>query len=126
VITGISALLTEQWRKSFGGQSPLPITLKTLIIAGAEDLGNPGPDYTFGFGLANAQASADLIIADGNTGSRIRLGNIGQGQLVETPLTITAAQNLRVVVSWEDPEVLLGPNDDAETALVNDMDLQVR
>ncbi len=125
VATGVSALLTEQWRKTFAGQNPLPIQLKTLLIAGADDLGLPGPDYTYGYGLVNAQASVDLILADGNTGSRLRLGTMTQGQQVETPITITAAQNLRVVVSWFDPEVLLGPNDLAEKTLVNDLDIKV-
>ncbi len=83
VITGMMALFVEQWRRTFAGQSPDPEILKVLLIAGADDLGKPGPDYIYGFGLANAQASVDLIRADGNTGSRIRAGDISQGQQIE-------------------------------------------
>ncbi len=125
VVAGISALLTEQWRKTFNGQNPTPEILKTLFIAGADDLGNPGPDYTYGFGLANAQASVDLILADNNTGSRIRTGDIGQGQTIETTFGLTAAQNIRVVLGWADPEVLLGPDDVAGKTLINNLDLKV-
>ena len=125
VVTGIAGLLTEQWRKTFSGATPLPVTLRTLLIAGADDLGTVGPDYTFGFGLANAQASADLIIADNNTGSRIRVSGITQGQQVDTPINVTSTQNLRVVAGWLDPEVLLLPDDFAEKTLVNDIDIKV-
>jgi hypothetical protein len=117
--------LTEQWRKTFSGQNPSAEILKMLFIAGADDLGNPGPDYTFGFGLVNAQASVDLILADNNSGSRIRTADIGHGQQVETTFGLSAIQNVRVVLGWEDPEVLLSPSDVAGKTLVNDLDLKV-
>jgi hypothetical protein len=125
VVTGISALLTEQWRKTFNGQNPSAEILKMLFIAGADDLGNPGPDYTFGFGLANAQASVDLILADNNTGSRIRTADIGQGQQIETTFGLSTTQSVRIVLGWEDPEVLLSADDFAGKTLVNDLDLKV-
>jgi Subtilase family. len=131
VITGIAGLLTQQYRKTFG-KTPSAAVLKTLIIAGADDLGPAGPDYGYGFGLADAKASADLIIADGGTGSLIHTGTIGNGQDVDIPLTLSATQNFRVVLGWFDPEVLLipdptVPDDDplADKTLVNDLDLRV-
>jgi hypothetical protein len=131
VITGIAGLLTQQYRKTFT-TTPSAALLKTLIIAGADDLGNAGPDYTFGFGLADAKASADLIIADNATGSRIRTGAIGNGQDIDIPITITSAQKFRAVLGWFDPEVLLVPDpniedDDplADKTLINDLDLKV-
>ena len=124
VVTGISGLLTEQYRKTFNNQEPLPQTIKTLLIAGADDLGNPGPDYTYGFGLANAQASADLIIADQAKGNRIRVASMQQGGLLDIPVTITSTQKLRVVLGWFDPETVVGDDIDARV-LVNDLDLAV-
>lgn len=126
VVTGTAALLTQQWRKTFGGATPTPAALKTLLIAGAEDLGNPGPDYIYGFGFVDAKASADLIIADGGRGDRIRTLSVGQGALFETDVTVTSAQTLRLVISWLDPEVLiLGGSDLADKTLVNDLDMKV-
>lgn len=125
VVTGISALLVEQWRKTFSGQNPTPEIVKTLLIAGADDLGNPGPDYTYGFGLANAQASVDLILADSNTQSRIRTGTVSQGQQVETPLTVVTPGKVRVVLGWADPEVLLTADELANKTLVNDLDMRL-
>ena len=126
-VTGIAAILTEQWKRTFGASStPGPMMLKALLIAGARDLGNPGPDYTFGFGFVNAKASVDLVIADQGKGNRIRTGTLGQGQTYEMPLRLAAAQPLRVVLQWLDPEIaFLGGDDLADVALVNNLDVKV-
>src|SRR4051794_27669190 len=129
VVAGIAGILTQQYRQTFGKTPSAPI-LKTLLIAGADDLGNPGPDYTFGFGLADAKASVDLIRADNGTGSRIHTGTIQNGGDLDIPITLAAGQKLRVVLGWFDPEVLLVPSDVdedplADKTLVNDLDLRV-
>ena len=129
VVTGIAGLVTQQFRKTFG-KTPNGSMLKTLLIAGADDLGLAGPDYTFGFGLADAKASVDFIRDDNGTGSRIHTGTIGNGQEIDIPVTLTAAQKLRVVLGWFDPEVLLTPADEgddpiADKTLVNDLDVRV-
>jgi len=131
VITGIAGLLTEQYRRTFA-KTPNAALLKTLIIAGADDLGNAGPDYTFGFGLADAKASADLIIADNGTGSRIRTGTISNGQDIDITFTLATAQKFRAVLGWFDPEVLLVPDPNIEDddplatkTLINDLDFKI-
>lgn len=131
VVTGIAGIVTQQYRRTFGNTPAAPM-LKTLLIAGVDDLGTPGPDYTFGFGRVNAQATVDLIRADNAAGSRIRTGSVSNGQDIDITLNVTSAQNLRVVLGWFDPEVLLvpnanDPNDDplAEKTLVNDLDVRV-
>jgi subtilisin family serine protease len=131
VVAGIAGILTEQYRKTFS-KTPSAVLLKTLIIAGADDIGPAGPDYAYGFGLADAKASADLIIADNNTGSRIRTGTVGNGQDIDFTFTLSAAQKFRAVLGWFDPEVLLVPDptikdDDplADKTLINDLDLRV-
>ncbi len=126
VVTGISGMLTEQWHKTFSNANPLPVQMKAVIIAGADDLGRPGPDFVYGFGLADAKASADLIIADGATGKRMKLDSVGQGSQISYPITVGSQQNLRVVLAWTDPEVLnLGDTDLAGKTLVNDLDLKL-
>lgn len=126
-VTGMAALLTEQWRRSFAGATPLPEQLKAVIIAGTDDLGNPGPDYTYGFGLVNAKTSADLIRAD-EGGRRIRNLSFGQGtqDVTEIALVVEQTQNLRVVLNWADPAIpYLGGDDIAAKALINDLNLSV-
>lgn len=125
-VTGIAALLTEQWRRTFAGASPTPAQLKALLIAGADDLGNPGPDYTFGFGLVNATSSVDTILADEGQGKRIRNLSVSQGQSFEVPLVVSQQEKLRVVLQWPDPPIIfLGDEDVAAKALVNDLDVHV-
>jgi hypothetical protein len=125
VVTGTAGLMTQLWRQKFSGQNPTPQQLKTVLIAGADDIGNPGPDYTYGFGLVDAQASADLIVADGGTGARIHTDSVVQGQTADIPMTVPSTQNVRVVLGWADPEVLLQPDELAGKALLNDLDLKV-
>ena len=123
VVTGIAALLTEQWRRTFA-TNPKADELKALIIAGAEDLGNPGPDYTYGFGLVNAKTSADLIIADHADHKYIRSATLAQGQQYEMPIVVEGAANVRVVLQWADPAIIL-PELSKAKALVNDLDLKI-
>ncbi|MEP6745439.1 MAG: S8 family serine peptidase, partial [Gemmatimonadota bacterium] len=130
-VTGIAALLVEQWRRTFAGATPKPSHLKALLLAGADDIGNPGPDYTYGFGLVNAKRSVDLILADAGKGERIRDLTFAQGESQtqhEIPLVVTEQTNLRVVLNWPDPPIAMpvGSDDDiAEVALVNNLDLKV-
>ncbi len=129
-VTGISALLVQQWRRTFGGADPKPVQLKAVLLAGADDLGNPGPDYTYGYGLANAKKAVDLIIADGGTGSRIRTLSLanGQAETQELRLNVPTTQNVRVLLQWNDPPIAASPtfpDDIAPVALVNNLDLKV-
>jgi hypothetical protein len=126
VVTGTMALFTEQWKKSNNGVRPLPVTLKALAIAGAEDVGNPGPDYTYGFGFLNAKNTVDLIIADNGQGKRVKIASASTGSTFDYPVTLTSSQDMRVVLSWFDPEVLpLGSEEVAGKTLVNDLDVKI-
>jgi subtilisin family serine protease len=120
-VTGIAALLVEQWRRSYPGTSPTPAHLKALLIAGADDVGNPGPDYSFGFGLVNAKRSVDLILND-----RVRTLTVGQGQTRMVEVVVDSTQDLRIVLNWSDPAIpYLGGDDVAAKSLINDLDLKV-
>lgn len=126
VVTGISGLLVQQWRKTFSGANPSAAVLKTLLIAGATDLGATGPDYMYGFGLVDAKRSVDLIVADAATGARIRTGSVANNQDVHIALTVSSTQTVRVVLGWFDPELFLGPEDSLDVkTLINDLDLSV-
>jgi hypothetical protein len=126
VVTGTMALFAEQWKKSNGGARPLPQTLKALAIAGAEDLGNPGPDYTYGFGFLNAKNTVDLIVADNGQGKRVKIDNASAGSTFNYSMALSSSQDVRVVLSWFDPEVLpLGSEEVADKTLVNDLDVKI-
>jgi hypothetical protein len=97
-----------------------------VSLAGEQYLGNPGPDYRLGLWLIYAKASADLIIGDGGTRSQIANITVTQGSRADRNVTLTSTQNLKVLVTWPDPSVVLLGNDSFEAkALVNDLDVQV-
>lgn len=57
-----SALLLQQYHASVNsGRYMKAATLKTLVMGTAEDLGQPGPDFKFGYGLMNTEAAALAI-----------------------------------------------------------------
>jgi subtilisin family serine protease len=61
--TGSAALLAQIYAREFSGQRMRASLLKALLIHTADDLGNVGPDYKFGWGLINLKAAADVILA---------------------------------------------------------------
>ena len=69
VVTGIAALLIEEWRWLYTLDQPLtqplpPHKVKAILIHTATDLGLPGPDYSFGWGRVNAREAVDLARAN--------------------------------------------------------------
>ncbi len=57
IVAGAATLLNEQYRKFNAGAVPQAALIKAVLCNTAEDLGNPGPDFTFGFGHLNARRS---------------------------------------------------------------------
>jgi hypothetical protein len=132
VTTGSSVLIAEQFQKTFGAL-PGAEMLKTLLIAGADDLDiSPvtfahslkGPDYVFGFGMVDAKASVDIIRADAGAGTRIKVGAVKQGESVQYPFTLASPGAVRVTLGWSDPEATLLA-DPGDKTLINDLDLKV-
>ena len=117
-VCGLSALVLQDFQAQFPGQ-PLPrnSTLRALFAHTAVDLGNPGPDYKFGYGSVRVRDAVDLLRAGrfgeatvDQDGSYTRIVNVDSG----TP-------QLKVTLAWDDVPAV--PN--AEHALVNDLDLEV-
>lgn len=66
-----AALLLQQYYKSLNGNYMKAATLKALMLGTAEDLGQPGPDNKFGWGLLNVEKAANAIKYKSATGSPI-------------------------------------------------------
>ncbi|MCB0696749.1 MAG: S8 family serine peptidase, partial [Chitinophagaceae bacterium] len=116
-VAGAAALLAQRMKQLSGITKPRADLLKTLLINGATDIGNEGPDYRFGFGFLNVQRS--LIMLDSN---RYATGNISTGgeQTYDVVVPPGVAQ-LKVLLCWHDaPATPM-----AAKVLVNDIDLEV-
>ena len=125
---GSAALVAQQYVQLFG-QAMRASTLKGLLLHTADDLGNPGPDYRYGWGLLNAQAATDLI-RDHHT-------FLGKTRMIEGQ--ISSATNkivhrfswdgtnpIRVTLAWTDPAGTSTTNSDLRTRrLVNNLDIRL-
>ena len=60
-VAGGLGLLYEKYRLQNGGADPKNGLMKALICNGATDLGNTGPDYTYGFGGMNLLRAVDML-----------------------------------------------------------------
>jgi len=120
--TGNAALLMQAYRQTHDGVMS-PSTLKALLIHGAEDLGNPGPDYQFGYGRINSSISITYVQQDDDDNQLIIEENISeQDDTKEFSISVPGGTNqLKVTLVWTDyPGTPL-----AQKELVNDLDLVV-
>jgi len=60
---GSATLLVQLYSREFSSQRMRSSMLKALLIHTADDVGRPGPDYQYGWGLLNVKAAADVILA---------------------------------------------------------------
>jgi hypothetical protein len=116
-VTGGLALLYEKYRLQNSGANPKNGLVKALICNGGADLGNAGPDYTYGFGWMNLLRSVDML---SNNHYYISAINNGGNNLHSISVPANTAQ-LKVTLYWTDPAAAAL----ASQALVNDLDLEL-
>ncbi|MBI3883994.1 MAG: S8 family serine peptidase, partial [Sphingobacteriales bacterium] len=117
VITGVLALIYERYRQTHAGADPTSSLMKAIICNTALDLGNAGPDYSFGFGMVNARKAVEAIDS-----SRYFTGNIANAANASNTITLLKnARRLKVMLYWADKEAAVN----AANTLVNDLDLSV-
>ena len=120
-VSGCVAVLTEDYIDKFGGEA-WPSTVKALLIQGAEDQGNVGPDFQFGYGRVNIQNTVDIIRADGGAYDLIKEDTLSPAETWEYTIDVTAGADLKVTLVWDDFE---GDYGAGGTMLVNDLDLEL-
>jgi subtilisin-like proprotein convertase family protein len=119
---GSLVLLAQLWRREFSNRNFSPDVARAVLALTAEDRGNTGPDYRYGFGIVDCKRAADLILAHKSSGGRhIVNGTIRQGATVDIPVAVTGTAPLRVTLSWLDIYASTG----AGTKLINDLDLEL-
>jgi hypothetical protein len=126
---GAAILLAEYYEKVFPSQAMRSSTLKALILHTADDLGRPGPDYTFGWGLLNAQAAAEQIRKQyiQPTSSRIAEGFLSTANPNDSyTFESDGTTPIRVTLCWTDPPAVESSGlDNTSPRLINDLDLRV-
>jgi hypothetical protein len=114
-VTGTLALLVERYRQLNNGQNPNNALLKAIVCNTAEDKGNPGPDYAYGFGIINALRAAETMEK-----STYFMDNISDNQTKQHVINVpSGAAQLKIMLYWNDKEAAAYP----DQALVNDLNL---
>lgn len=116
-VSGTVGLLIERFRSRNNGANPSPALVKALLANTARDLGNPGPDFSYGYGLVNAREAVRAI--DDRQWARGAAGEAVQRSTIAVP---GSAPRLRVMLAYQDTEGLPG----VESSLINDLDLVLR
>jgi hypothetical protein len=116
-VAGTIGQLYDAYRDLNGGNNPTSGLIKAAVLNTGEDLGNPGPDFIYGWGRINARASYELL-RDGNYARDTITQNENESVILNVP---AATKELRVMVYWTDAE----GSTSAQFALVNDLNMFV-
>ena len=129
-VSGAMGLLLELQNTIRGTNHPLlASTLKGLVIHTADEAGNVGPDYRFGWGLANILHAAQLMTEDADWNSRphIKETRLVNGDYIQFQVLGGTNTPLKISITWTDPPGAAHPValDPTNLVLVNDLDLRV-
>lgn len=121
--SGMAALLLQHYR-SVTNTEPSAAMLKALLCNTASDLGQPGPDAQYGFGLINIENAANIVsLGVSPVIAPFREGTIGglssNGNLITIPVQVDSPSQLRATLCWFDP----AGDPSAAKPLVNDLNL---
>lgn len=143
VVSGIIALMMEQFQDTYGNLADLPSTYKAMLIHTAKDMvkteefasrefDNPdttdpvlyhaGPDFATGYGLVDADAARDIVTRS-EQWRESTINSTGTSHIwcISVP---EGSDELKVVIAWDDEP---GSTTTAEDTpkLVNDLDLEL-
>ncbi len=116
-VSGVVTQLYELYRNVNANTNPVSSLMRAAVCNTAQDLGNPGPDYKFGYGRINGLKAARVI-----SERRYFIGTVANGETKEYTINVPAnATGLKVMCAWTDAAGTPG----APIALVNNLDLTV-
>jgi len=125
---GSLVLLQELHRDLNGGNFMRSATLKALAIHSAKEAGlNPGPDYSYGWGLIDVEAAAKVLLTKDNQNVYVEELTLTSGQTYELMLTPQANKKITATIAWTDPAgTPVGSSlDPTNLMLVNDLDMRL-
>lgn len=115
-IAGCLAQLTQGYKEKNGTEPPAAL-LKAALLNTANEIGNVGPDYKFGWGVVNTYRAWQLLDA----GNYLEAG-IDQGAVNTHNIQIPFGTRLaKIMIYWAEPAAA----ENTSRALINDLDLTV-
>ncbi len=114
-VAGCLAQLSQAYTENNNGTTPEGGLLKAVLLNTANDLGNIGPDYTYGYGHVNLlQAVMDI-----EKKQHLKSSVANKATTTHKIIVPTGTKELRVLLNWRDKEASLG----VSKVLINDLDL---
>ena len=127
-ISGMVLMLQKHYNNLSTSNYMRASTVRGLICHSAKEAGlNPGPDYEFGWGLANAELAANIITNRNNT-TILEENTIVNGQTFTKQISIAANQKLSATICWTDPTGSANVSssiDNRISRLRNNLDLKI-
>lgn len=127
-VAGVGLLL-QQYQYSLFGEYMRAASLKGLIMHSADEAGyDLGPDYSFGWGLVNAQRAATILQSKQAETAIVSELVLNNGGSYTTTLAATGTSPLMVSISWNDPAAIANTSaeiDPTTLYLINDLDIRV-
>lgn len=117
-VAGSIALMLQHYRDVYNLSTNFwPSTAKAILIHTADDFGNPGPDYQWGYGQVDIHAAVDLI-----SRKAFRQESITQGEVdVYYFIVPDDATPAAVSLAWDDYEA----TSNADPTLINNLNLEL-
>ncbi len=125
-VTG-SLLLLQEYYEELYGQFMKSATLKGLALHTADDVQEPGPDYSMGWGVINTKKAAETIRNKGFS-TVISEEKLHDGENYTLTVKAIGTESLTASISWTDPEgefVNRGDVNATTAALANDLDIRI-
>src|SRR5690606_7889878 len=126
--TGSLALLQELYRDLHAGNYMKAATLKALAIHTAREAGlNPGPDYSFGWGLLNVGAAAEVLLAQDQESTVILENTLMNNDVFTYTFEPEGNAKVTATIVWTDPpgSPVAPQLDPATPMLDNDVDRRI-
>lgn len=127
--SGSILLLQEVYANLNAGQLMHASTLKGLVLHTADDAGNAGPDYVYGWGVLNMEKAAKVIL-NADKSYSLTERNLVSGGTFSQKITASGKGLLAATISWTDPEasvfsVSTANLNNRTPKLVNDLDIKI-
>jgi serine protease AprX len=127
-ITGMILLLQKYFNNLNSSTYMRASTIRGLICHTAKEAGlNPGPDYEFGWGLADAARAAN-IITNRNVSAVLEENMLNNGEIFTKQVILNTTQNIAATICWTDPTGVANVSnlEDVRTPrLKNNLDLKI-
>ncbi len=114
-IAGVATQLYDAYRQFNNGNDPESSLIKAAMLNSAEDYGNPGPDFIYGWGRVNAYRALDVIENNNYINDQIAAGG-SNNHIITVPANV---KQVKVMTYWAEPAASVN----ASLVLTNDLDM---